>query len=1418
VRYSPVKKLPLLPYERQLIDALGCSEEEYQKFVFEAMLRGAVRPAAYDNIPDIQAIAPLAAAGYLAATGAAATKAATTTAIVTSLAIGVALSAISYLLTPKPKAPSEVAELRQRQLRSRRGGDRFVATSGFDSIADLADYGSPIPIVFGNYTGTTGGMLVAPRLVWSRAFSLGSQQAIKLLMVVGEQGLGNGLPVPDLNGIFLGTTPLDSVYDHNFAFYWKRNTNQLYRMVAGNLRYGTRGELYRGDIEKSDDIYLCPTRNSGRDTGFCQAYTPSSSTQFGAYSAIANATNYRVNWKVVSIPRRNGEGIDSSENDPGRALLLERIKIAGDYGITPTSDTTDDPRWVQIIKEGQKGVGRNYGRRMGITALNDIPANAPTEVRAAAVGDKATFSIVPGRIPRDRYYFKDTRSTQVDDINQDVLDGQEAADDMLQIGETVMIGRTTWVVTDRALSIYDGTQEQVITLRCTEIFGIGAENASIGLVSKEMVTRGIRNDDNGTTNANNALGLSAGANFYPLLRVAIAVVRNTRACDATEIGIRSQVWQKTNGLCNFRSIPEPRALKRAEANYVSLQTGTMNIYMYRTSVFAVFLRPAGTDENGNEYEWRPLGQTFAVRGQTPQDQFNYLQFIHPEQRQYEYRLVPNSGADVARRISDDYILVVLDAKSNQVISNTYQTAYGTFTCQTTGHYKRVGDITYNRQMIAGAINPGGAITGVVPSAVTLTNYIPDIEGPDTRATAVTFKSWLPLGLTEGRSSATLFEMFGSPSFIGNTATYQTTYSYGDGRVITLKVNGSVNAGNVYPPTHPHYPNLKYWTLGNIEVVSSSAGFNSGQEVDIVIPISPGNRRNFANLTTSGFKVEVTGTAGGLTTAKGRQSGFEWEILGNQQDYAVGTVRTVTLTGTSERGNPLSLDVTARVGLRTAENLAVFPGQTKSWDFTTFAVRADESVGNWLPGEWTNIEVTVSAGNPFRKPGTNIGVRLQALGVANLTVTNAGSFERAFEVGSQVADLSLYNSLITKSNESAPEHEIVYVNESTANESTPKYENLSLAGLVLKASRTFTAIDQVRCWLANGVEVQRFLPSEAGSVGPSNKFTDLVYYLLTDKTAGAGGVISSDLIETADLAKTATFLEQNKLFFDGALDSPVNLRQFIADTAPYFLCSFVISNGKFSLVPAVPHDTAGAIVDTPVQISALFTSGNIIEGTFTVDYLQTEERKDFQSIVRYRKEKKNQLPEEATLSVRWAENGSDTHPIESFDLTQFCTSRDHAFLVARYFMSLRRRVTHSVRFKTTPYGISLAPGDYIRVLTEASPYQPANNGVIDADGDITSATTLSDGSYEILYYISTGDEVQSATLTVANGKAVQPALFNTIFTLNNPTVSSATYVIEQLTLDEEGLVEVLATEFPTSDAYNSLVAQDILSPNIFITEG
>lgn len=1401
MRYEPNNRLlrfPLLPYERDLIAILGCTETEYRQFVLEAQRRSAVRPAEYNHIPDIRCD-PVS--------------------ILISIAVGAVLQTAAYLLAPKPKAPSTPegpGQTQRRRLSDVTGGDRFSATSGFDAQAQLANFGEPVPIIFGQYTGSTGGILAPPKLVWSRAFSFGSQQGVKLLFVVGEQGLGEGIEKPDLSGIFLGNTALDAIYEHNFAFYWKRNTNSFGRIRAQNLAYGTRGTQSSGDTQIDDDIFVCTTIAGQAQPGFCQAYTPSANIQFGTYSGIHNGTDYRINWRLIPIPHVPNEP-DRLKDDPKSQQLFERIKIAGDYGILDT-----DPNNVIAVRErGQLGTGRGYGRRMGITRLNNVPVTSgETQTRLAKPGDIATFTIAPGVLPENLYYVTDQtgtvfEGTKIEDVNAEITAGRRSADEMLQVGETVMIGRTVWLVESRSLPQWEENTRQNIQLRCVEIFGDGI-GASIGLVSEKMITRGVYNDDNGTTNARNALGLHAGAGFYPLLRVAFGIVRNSRDCEVTEIGIRSQVWNRANGLCNFQSLPSVEAFRDAEINGVGIESGTMTLYIKRTSVWTIWLRPSGADGSGNEYKWQPLGEQFCVTGETPQDQFNFIRITHPQRGRFEFKMVPKSGADVARHSPETAVFWRLDAKTRQALAGSFETPYGRFFLYSIGQLVTKGEISFNPEMATevNVIPVGRTIT--IPSVLGVNTYLPDTQGGNTAAQAVQFVDWLPSGVTQGREAATQFELFGRADFMGLTRIADRTVTLpNNAGSITLRFQGVVDKN--FPANHPFFPGFRAWTIQSITVVASTGGFNIGQNIAVNIPVTPGNpRAQPYGLTNVGLIVRVTQTTGFVP--RGRQAAFGFELFGNAAQFASGTLKEEFITQTSAN-KTIRVGVSAVVTRDLGPDFRLtFPNATATW--TNFSFRVDESNtgGNWNAGDQINLTFEVSQGNPFKnfERSAPVGVQLAVLALKTSLQPPINTTARIFERNSQINDVSFYNSLLSKSNETAPEHEIVYVNESVSNPAPPQYTNLTTAGLALKASRNFTSLDQLRVWLPNGINVRKFQFDAPTPIGPSNKFTDLVYYLLTDKTVGAGNVIAPELINTDSLTKTSQFLKQNRLFFDGAIEQPVNIRQYISELSPFFLCNFVISNGRFAIVPAVPTDAAGSISSRPIKIKQLFTAGNIIEDTFNIEYLGIEERNNFKAVVRYRQELRNQLPQEQTLVVRWADLPRSA-TIETFDMTQYCTSRDHAFLAAKYFMSLRRRVTHTVNFKTTPFGLNLAPGDYIRVLTQATPYSVANNGVVDSNGNISSVTPLKDGRYTVLYWNFDFDDPITDVMTLASGKAVEPKFFNSVFTIENAAASSATYMVEQLAIDENGLVDIVAAHFPTTSELNSIIALDLLNNAAFATE-
>lgn len=1397
---AKLQRSPLLPFEKQIIELVGCTEDEYRRLAMEAVRRGGPRPAGYEHVPEV--------------------RAAFAVPVLVSLVIGVAVSAVSYLLAPKPKALSgsgaNGGRVTSRQLDSITGSTRFSPTTGFDSQAELANYGEPIPIIFGRYTGETGGVVAGPKLVWSRMFSYGTQQGVKLLFVVGEQGRDagqtpQGIDPPDLEGIFIGNGALNAIYRDTFALYWKRNTtvSGFSRVKAVNLLYGTRGSLASGDPETFDDIFSCPTRLGENDLGFSSVHGLSNNAEFGCYAPIANGSAYRVNWRTVSIPH-----IPDQDDDPGNNLYFERVKICGDQN--GTLDISG------VRSAGMSGVGRNYSRRMGITALNGVgvPDTTGTDEREVVQGDVIQFTISSAQVPDNYYQNSDTKAT-VDDINSAMNEERIAADDALQIGELFMIGRTVWQVISRKLPLWrpEDKQDQIIELRCVDVVGLN----KIGLICPEMLTAGYMSDDNGAKHRRHA-----GAAFYPLMRFSLGSVRNNRPCDVTEVGIRSNVYQRLNSVCNFQSLPSPAELVLSEKNRINLSNGTISSYIRRASVFTIYLRPAGLDQSGKPYEWQPLGMRFAVVGNKPIDQYNFIRLKHPESRQYEFRFIPKNGADMRNSPSDQEFwelsasASVSNAASRSILSADFDTAYGRFTVTTVGMSVRKAVLQQNVEFANKPSTVGTITTSSWPSAVGINTYLPDEEGSLTYLTAVSLVDSYtePVGVfTQGRNGTFTTELFGrADSFtnipIGGFTSVSARENLPNNQWVQLRYTARKD-----PLPAGHYSGQSTtWTITEYAVISSSGNWNSGQEFIVSRSISGSNPfrvvPNEGTILVSGIRLRVAGLS--ITNqAQGRSQAFAEEIFGPARNYDFGTKRQATLAYTA---GSKTIRLTLESTVETIPNH--WSGLTKFWSAPTITpIRNSTTSTNWAAGDLFSINYTVSASNPFRTPGTSVGAQFIVQGVSRLELSpGAFSADRIFEEQSQYADVSFYGNLVEKSNNSAPEHTIVYVNEMVANPTVPGYDRMTIAGLALKASRNFSNLDQIRFWLPNGVPVTRFHPDDAGTVGPSNLFCDLIFYLLTNATAGLGRVLNmsadnAPLVNTADLVTTAKFLKANRLFFDGALSEAVNLRQFVSDTAPYFLCNFVINDGKFSLLPALPTTATGEISTGPVTIKQLFTSGNILEETFELEYLPAEERKNFQAVVRYRQETRNQLPQERTLMVRWAD-ADDYAPIESFDLTQYCTSRQHAALVAKFFLSIRKRVTHTIRFATTPYGLDLAPGDYIKVVTAASPYSPARNGSISATGEITSATPLTDGQYQILYYKAGAEDIDSGTMTISGGKVAESALWGSLFTVRETTISQNVYMVEQLTLNEDGTVQVTASEFPCDSSLSSLLAQDVTNDGRF----
>ncbi len=459
-----------------------------------------------------------------------------------------------------------------------------------------------------------------------------------------------------------------------------------------------------------------------------------------------------------------------------------------------------------------------------------------------------------------------------------------------------------------------------------------------------------------------------------------------------------------------------------------------------------------------------------------------------------------------------------------------------------------------------------------------------------------------------------------------------------------------------------------------------------------------------------------------------------------------------------------------------------------WSVDFYNQGQNYTVGDFVIVQWEEV---AGSGNYIDIHGVTIQ------GTQDVTTTTSEVSEPAFNYSQYdaIQDVSAFEG-VTSSNQNGPEHECVAINEKLV-QSPPQYNAMTVGGLRINSSTEWTNFDSFSAYMQNGIVLENLID---GSTAASNLLPDIVFGMMTNKDWGAGTILGPHQVDKDSMKLASQFCKANEFYWDGVISERISFRDWVYKNAQYALLDATVVGGRFSLIPAVPYtNTFGIGNFVKPEIKALFTDGSM--RNMQVKWLGPKERQLFQAEMLWRQETLNGFAKTRQFTMRFtaSEGGSDKDPVETFDMSGFCTSQLHAARYAFYALRLRQQVDHSISFETTPQAaMGLAAGDYFKVVSNSTHTSRFNNGSINDEGFITSVEDLADGSHSV-YFWSVGTQVvKEATIVVNNGKVSDPTFYNTVFTVVMTNEQKRVYKLEALTYGEDGLIEITGSHMPLTN--------------------
>lgn len=238
----------LLPYEHELIKALGVTEQDYLDFL--AAQHDFTR-SPEEKLQELRA-EPVS---------------------ITLAVVGILFSVASTFLAPKPELPESP------KAQQRRRDQVFAPRFGFNSQQELAKYGDPVNLIYCNTSDNpTGGVRAGSSLVWSSVHSYGSSQFMQMLLAIGAGQIAQ----ISADRIAFGQTPMRQFITQKTWAYFNGNG----AVSFNNLISGDGSDPSRIGIGGGDFAYQINLHGNQRAQGFSQAFSPSTLNRCGIYAPI----------------------------------------------------------------------------------------------------------------------------------------------------------------------------------------------------------------------------------------------------------------------------------------------------------------------------------------------------------------------------------------------------------------------------------------------------------------------------------------------------------------------------------------------------------------------------------------------------------------------------------------------------------------------------------------------------------------------------------------------------------------------------------------------------------------------------------------------------------------------------------------------------------------------------------------------------------------------------------------------------------------------------------------------------------------------------------------------------------------------------------------------------------------------------